>query len=188
MRKFCLLMSIVLAVVLLSACTPIQKNGLENFEKYDCTFELTANLFPSDDFIQKYDYVQGDYQYFDNCDLWWGYSKAFARLTYTPEVYEVAKQHCLDSFVLSEKHTYRNSQYVFTEHLCYKSKNEAGERVLESDFPRHFNMFGYDDETCTLFFIGYYNGDPNSAERKLAQTDFYSFLSKVYGEYYSFVG
>lgn len=186
MRKFCLLMSIVLTFFLLSACTPFQKNGLENFDKNDCTFGLTANLFPSDNFIQNHDYVQGDYYYYDKCDLWWGYSKAFARLTYAPEVYEAAKQHCLDSFVLSEDHTYCNSQYSFTEHLCYESKNEAGEWVLQSKFPRHFNMFGYDDESCTLFFIGYYNGDPNSAEKELAQTDFYSFLSQVYGEFFNF--
>ena len=188
MRKFCLLMSIVLIVVLLSACTPYQKDGIENFSKYTCSVELTANLFPSDDFLQKYSYIQSDYHYIDTEDWVWGYAKAYARLVYEPEAYETAKQYCLDSFVLSEEHTYKNNQYSFSEHLCYKSKNEAGEWVLESDFPRHFNMFGYDDETCTLFFIGYYNGDPNSAERKLAQTDFYSFLSKVYGEYYSFVG
>jgi len=186
MRKFCLLMSIVLTFFLLSACTPIQKDGIENFSKYTCSVELTANLFPSDGFLEKYNYMQSDYHYIYTEDWVWGYAKAFARLTYTPEVYEAAKQHCLDSFVLSEDHTYCNSQYSFTEHLCYESKNEAGERFLESDFPRHFNMFGYDDESCTLFFIGYYNGDPNSAEKELAQTDFYSFLSQVYGEYFNF--
>lgn len=187
MRKFCLLISIVFIVSVLSACTPYQKDGIENFSKYTCSVELTANLFPSDDFLQKYNYTQSDYHYIDTEDWVWGYAKAFARLTYAPEVYEAAKQHCLDSFVLSEEHTYRNSQYSFTEHLCYKSKNEAGEWVLQSKFPRHFNMFGFDDESCTLFFIGYYNGDPNSAERELAQNDFYSFLSEVYGEYYNFV-
>jgi hypothetical protein len=92
----------------------------------------------------------------------------------------------MDNFFLSEEHSFTCNEYRFTEHICYQSKETSGEWVLASQFPRHFNLFGFNDETHTLFFLGYYNGDPAAEERTLALDDFNSFLDEVYSEYYSF--
>ena len=186
MRSFRVLIGIILIVSVLSACTPFEIEGIENYNKSTCSVGLTANLFPSDCFLAEFDYVKSKYHYIDKEDWAWGYAKVFACLTYDPEVYADAKKYCLDTFLLSEEHSYIYNGYCFAEHICYKSKSSSGEWVLESDYPKRFNMFGYHDESCTLFFVGYYNGDPNDAEKKLALSDFPIFIQEVYKEYYDF--
>jgi hypothetical protein len=110
----------------------------------------------------------------------------FACLTYDAETYVDAKAYCMENFNLSEGFDHTHNEYSFAEHVCYKSEDSIGEWHLESQFPRKFNMFGYHDESCTLIFLGYYNGDPESEESALAQTDFSAFLSTVYAEFYDF--
>lgn len=186
MRIFRVLSMVVLVVFLLSACSPIQKEGLENFHPAHCSYGLCQQLFPTDSFLSDYKYIDGDFYFIDTQDFGWGYAKAFAYLTFDPEIYIIAKQYCLDSFLLSDENCYQWDNYHFSEHICYKGKDADGEWILKSDFPRHFNMFGYHDESCTLFFLGYYNGDPQSKERELAVDDFYAFLKEVFGDYYTF--
>ena len=188
MRFFRTVSAILIFLLLLPACAPIQKEGIANYDKATCSVGLTANLFPSDDFLNRFPYQDSVYHYWDAEDLVWGYAKVFASLSYDAEIYEAAKTYCLENFNLSEGHTYAYNECHFAEHICYKSKNASGNWVLESQFPRHFNMFGYHDESHTLFFLGYYNSDPESEERILAQDDFSTFLKEVYSEYYDFTG
>ena len=185
--RFVRILPFLLACLLvLSACKPIEKEGITNYDPATCSVGLTANLFPSGDFLTIYPYQSGDYHYLDTEDLVWGYAKAFARLSYDPETYAEVKTYCLENFNLSRSQSRTVNGYTFSEHICYKSKDASGTWQLDSHFPKQFNMFGYHDESCTLVFLGYYNGDPESEESALAQTDFSSFLSTVYAEFYDF--
>ena len=47
-------------------------------------------------------------------------------------------------------------------------------------------MFAYNDKTCTLIFLGYYNGDPDDPEKELAKSDFGAFINAVYTTQYNF--
>ena len=186
MRCFRFVSICLICLFLLTACAPIQKEGIDNFDKATCSVGLTANLFPSDDFLNRYPFQDSVYHYYDTEEPIWGYAKAFASLSYDPEIYEDAKAYCLTTFRLSEDQIFNYGDYYFTEQICYKSKDTSGKWILESQFPRHFNLFGYNDESRTLFFLGYYNGDPESKEQTLAQNDLYAFVEEVYSEYYNF--
>ena len=180
-------LSVVLIVMLLlTSCTPIRKEGIGNYDKATCSFGLTENLFPSDDFLDSYLFCDSDYRYWDAQDPVWGYAKAFVKLSYDTKTYEDAKAYCLESYSPLEKHTFTHNDYHFVEHLSYKSKDSSDAWVLTSLFPQHFNLFGYHDESQTLFFLGYYNGNTKSEEYILAQEDFSSFLNEVYSEFYDF--
>ncbi len=186
MRSFYTVLLILLIFLMLTACAPVQKDGIDNYEKYTCSVGLTSNLFPSDDFLALFPFKNSDYHYWDSDDWIWGYVKTFSYLTYDAEIYAAAKEYCLENFSLSEGHSYAYNEYCFIENVCYEVKDESNEWGVESTFPRHFNMFGYHDESCTLFFFGYYNGAPRSEEKELALDDFSAFMKTVYKEYYDF--
>lgn len=177
---------LLLACLLLTGCTPIRVDGLQDYSKEDSSFSITKHLFPSDDFLIDYPYLDGDYHYYGKVDLGPGYDKAFAYLAYDPETYAEAKEHCLNQFNLAKDVIYACDNISFLEHLWYTIKDDSGEWVIINKFPRQFNMLGYDDASCTLYFIGYFNGDSKSAERTLAEENFKEFLKSAYGEYYDF--
>jgi len=186
MKRILTLSLSILILFSFIGCTKLEISNLENFRKETCSVSLSEYLFPHNDYLSLFEYGDGDYHYLDTGDIAWGYVEAFAYLSYEPEIYEEAKKYCLDHFDLCDNHEYEYDEYRFHEHLCHKTKDENGNLDVGCAFPRHFNMFGFHDDSCTLFFLGYYNGDPESTEKELAQTDFGAFLKAVYAEYYDF--
>ena len=187
MRRFCLLIFFVLYVFSIVACAPVRKDGLPNYDKHTCTVGLTARLFPSDEFLERFQYTEGDYHYWDSDDWIWGYAKTFAYLRYDPAVYQDAKQYCLEEFAFNSSNLHINTDNGYSFQEVYGSVAEyAIDPAVASNcnFPGCFNLFGFNDESNTLYFLGYYNGDPNSGERNMALTQFDEFINKVYGEYF----
>lgn len=180
----CVLICIIAFSLMLSACSPIVKQGLDNFGLADSTLSLCSHLLPSEEFLTTSNYIGGDYRYWDQNDLFSTNTseKVFLYLEYAPADYQKAKEYCLSNMQLSSKNTKEHNGYVFTENLALGSN---------ASFPYHFNMFGYNDSLNQLFFIGYHNSkaiysyaDGTTAE--LAENDFGSFLNTVFGEYYDF--
>ena len=102
-----ILVSIALAVLvgvfLLMVTLPtfkMQTSGIENYQREYCHVGLTYHLYPGEDFLTRYAYVNGDYHYY--CNGVWGdmYRIAFSVLEYTPEEYEAAKEYCFQQFPL----------------------------------------------------------------------------------------
>ena len=184
-RLLAALMLILLPFSVVSCAEPIVKSGIENFSYATCSLGLTSNLFPSEDYLTAFEYEEADYAYYDSCDLVWGYAKAFAYFRYSEEEYKKAKEHSLNTVSLNSNQ-YESSGYYFSEYLCYESKDENGEWIAKSQFPEQFNMVGYNDDKCILVFIGYYNGNPEDSEIALAKSDFGTFLTTVYSEYFNF--
>ncbi len=180
MKKARIIIMFIVLLFLLSSCTPLEKHGIENFNMNTCSVSLTANLFPSENFLSLYKYENGDYHYCDENDWAWGYVTAFACLKYTPEVYGQAKSFCMQNFTFCEDHQYDYNDYHFAEHLCYTEMDEKGDRQIACQYPKQFNMFAYHDEECTLIFLGYYNGEPDAQEKQLAISEFTQFLTEVY--------
>lgn len=168
---------IIFAIALCSCSSTIELDGLDNFSIYDCKVELTVYLLPSETFLSDYTYSQGDYYFYE----YKMHPKAFIYLQYDLEEYTQAKAYCFSRFALVEDNRHEFGGYCFIENNTYHdSKNES------SWYPKWFNMFGYNDETQTLFFLGYYNGSISDEDKALATTDFSGFLIKHFGEYYDF--
>lgn len=182
------LLLVILLVLGLSFCfLPIMEDhvsGLENFHPADSTFGLCQYLFPTEDFIERFAYLEGDYHYYFNGRLAGGYATAFAVLEYDPDNYLDAKEYCKQQFFLTDEHKYQVGNYLFQEHICYNAKNGAGKYVPACQYPRIFNMFAYNDSEHTLLFIGFY-GDADDPFTHLALTDFPSFYEQNFGQYYS---
>lgn len=185
MRILYRLLICFLCLLLLSACAPIEEEGIANYDKNTCSYGLTRFLFPSDEFLDLFEIKKSDYHYWDSNDLVWGYTKVFSYLSYDSETYTQAKEYCLETFHFSVGDTYNYNEYTFMETSDYIIATASDNEDITSDFPRWFNMFGYHDESNTLFFLGYYNGNPKSEERSLAEHDFGAFLESVYGVYYT---
>ncbi len=185
MKKALFLWVLIAAIFLLSACDPVDISGLENYDPANCSVSLSHFLFPGEDFLDKFEYTCGTYEYHDP-DTPDGSVTAIAALEYSPDVYEQAKSYCLEQFILCESHQYIVGEYSFCEQLCHKIKTDDGTLSVGCAFPKHFNMFAYNDRTLTLVFLGFYNADADSPESLLAQENFKAFLDTVYSNHYDF--
>lgn len=176
-----IIVAIVAAVVialLTSAylCTDKYVVGIENFSFADCSLSLTAELFPSENFLQEYPYLEGDYTYRYDGKISRNRAAAFAELKYSEEVYAQAKAFCLQKFVIEEQHCFSAGAYMFMEHLCHTKVNAQGVQEAACGYPQCFNMFGFDDASGTLLFLGYYSSKEDEITT-LAQTDFEAFFN-----------
>ena len=186
LKKLNVLIIIALGLTLLSACSAVEISGIENFQKETCSVELTAELYPTDDFLSRFQYEYGSYQYLDKDDWKWGDVRVVSHLQYTSENYDNAKEYCLANFAFCEDHFYEYNGYRFAEILCHTIRDEHDGLIIGCNYPKHFNMFAYNDQQCILVFLGYYNGDPNLEEKQLALNNFESFLESVYSNYFDF--
>ena len=183
-RKLVKLLLIFSLLIGMSACSSVNISGLENYGIADCSYELSRDLFPDESFLSSFEYYDGNYVLESKDGLSDGQSTAFAFLTYSPEIYERAKRYCIDNLVLCDEHQFAYAGFEFMERLSHFIRNDDGALVVGCRYPDWFNMFAYCDATCTLIFLGYYNTD--SEVNELAQSDFPSFVERVYSKYYNF--
>ena len=177
---------IALVVILLLTGTYLltdkENSGIENFSTADCSLSLTANLFPSDAFLQEYPYLDGDYSYRYDGGLFQSRATACASVKYAPEVYDQAKEFCFQQFSVEDKHCFTAGGYRFMEHLCHTQVNEQGVRETACGYPGFFNMFAFNDSSQTLLFLGYYSSEENDEIAKLAETDFGAFINDSFSD------
>ena len=158
--------------------TELDWDGLETFSPQTCSVGYCYHLFPADErnkqegesFLNTFAYTEGNFAALtEELPLWEPtLCREIAYLTYSPGVYEEAKQYALDNFVLSEENRFSYNGYVFIENITYASTrhNAEVERLNYLDengenkkFPQKFNMFAYNDEKKTLVFLGFYYSD-----------------------------
>ena len=186
LKKWLIALAVFVGAFLLMVTLPtfkMQTSGIENYQREYCHVGLTYHLYPGEDFLNRYAYVNGDYHYY--CNGVWGdmYRIAFSVLEYTPEEYEAAKEYCFQQFTNTDEHRYQVGDYHFVEHLWQIKETETGEWEIFCDFPEMFNMFAYNDTNHTLLFLGYYETDCEP-ETQLALTDFEAFYEKHFAKYY----
>lgn len=181
------LLVVLLALVLCSGCgmlaDDVAVTGVENFSPYLCSLELTADLLPVEDFLTRYPYTDGGFDYQD-MGTWehadWGVVRTAAVLSYEPEVYGQAKALCMEEFSLSQERQLTYGGFTFAQN------NTQSERYANSSwyYPKRFNLFGWRDESYELMFLGYY-GETGTAMDMLPE-DFGGFMEAVFGEFYDF--
>ena len=181
----------VLALYLSSCSTTIERNSLVEYKeciienKYATGFSSLGlddpkYFLPNDTFIEDYTYVDGGYYLLENdpfssdtqpsrCILW---------LKYDANIYNEAKAVVDGILSLAEK-TYSFDTYVFSLHQDLREN--------QTFTPDWFTMVGYNEQTCTLFFLGFHKEDMSISEvSELMESDFELFLNTFWGEYYNF--
>lgn len=150
-KSICLLMLLSMIIVFSSCSGRDRKEGLEEYSSHNSSFETSTYLFPCEDFIDRFEYIDGDYYY----DYWsnGGYSrdKSFAYFVYTPEVYQEAMDFTLDHMSFLDENTYEFNGYTFVQQDV--SEFVPSPRI----FPHWFWMMFYSEERGVIGFFGYYS-------------------------------
>lgn len=157
--------------------------GIGNFSPHLCSLGLTADLFPGEDFLTSFPYVDSSFVYqdmgtWDHAD--WGVVRTVAVLTYEPEVYALARECCMGELSLSQERRLSYGGFTFVQNNTQSERYPAASWY----YPKRFNLFGWRDESCELMFIGYY-GQSGTAMDMLPE-DFGGFMEAVFGEFYDF--
>lgn len=188
MKKTVLVILIFACTFSLCACSEhLSQSGLDYFRKSNgatSSFGIASDLLVSVEFLDTYPYLNGDF-YHDYLDKGWNegtIDRAFIWLTYERETYEQAKQECIETREgenpdLDGKQAFGFTFYVNCE---WDEDNEL------QKFPRYFTAFGYNDEKCTLVFIGFYGGQYGADMENVetAKTDLEGFIKNYFGEWY----
>ena len=185
-----LCMLILLSSLFMTSCnSTVNIEGIENFGEADSSVSLTKYLIPNEEFLDEYEYVYGDYYYLEekpfveeNLEI------AIMILEYEQDVYEKAKQYCISKLYLSDENVREYAGFTFAENLDLPKAYNYLENGKNKEFPCFFNMFGYNDEKCTIVSIGFHCGDDWAEEAQNADADFSKFIETFYSEYYNFAG
>lgn len=175
MKKLILL---VVLCSLLVACAPIEKYGLSEYSPSTSSVEITRQLFPEESFLTTFAYESGDYLYYSAEDFLWGYETVMAYITYEDSMYEQAKAFCLERYKFCDNHQYECCNRVFSHIVKHEERSNCS-------YPEIFNMFAFDDQKHSLYFIGYWNGNPNDSERIKASENFSQFVQEVFPDLYA---
>lgn len=165
---------LILVAAILCGCNSFQINGIENFNENDCCFGLNASLMPNNhDFLSTYEYENGNYQYWRN-DFGKVQAKTFVQLFYAEEIYQQAKLACHEYFTVSEE------KYIYEDFSFYGINLAGGNTSLNPNFPG-FRLWGYDDTSHSLVFIGYISDQ--ALDVQITQSDFSQFINTQFGEW-----
>lgn len=193
MKKIKILGFFILPLFLFSSCDSFKLKGgvsLRGIEKYhpaNSSLGISEHLLPSEDFIEKYSYIEGDYYYIDT-GLFSGHPQEseLMYLHYEDKGYEEVKQFSLESYPLSSIHRYSYNDYEFFETLLlpkdYDCLNSEGEN---KEFPYRFNMISYNDTKKTIVFIGFCI-DTASINKEDKELLTFSDMGAFLKEYFSF--
>lgn len=188
----------------LSGCSNIEEHGIDAIgEGYVTKFRDTR--FPSDDFLQKFEYINGncDFTYRSNIITGTIWETSFVYLEYDTDVYEQAKQFSFDNLPLTDE-VFGYNNYVFYENILwvlkllhienYSIPLEMKEYSMLCDhitlngtslnYPSQSVFFGYNDEKHILIFAYVVEA---ASERisllKNVKEDTRGFLNKIFPWY-----
>ena len=210
MRKFILIVMILVVVCSMVSCdrdktnnttteiSPISKktyaniyktDGIQNFNKYDGPSEINVDILPSDDFIEKFEYIDAQYFYRECYDGWWDAladEKSVVVFRYDENNYNAAKEFCLNEMNLSDTYTLEYNGYVFKENIATAIRYSVYSVDDVHSFPRRFNMFAYNDELNTLVFFGCFFSGYSDDDAMLIISQWGEFLDANFSDLYSF--
>ena len=185
MKKIISLLVLVLFLFCLASCNVVEYYGIENYSEYNSEYSLSRNLLPSSDYLQKFNYVAGDYEYIDT-----GLTKReheIMYLVYEDNIYNNAKTFVFENMVLSKTNHFLYNQYEFYENIGRKEFHYDHEMINE-EFPYRFNMIGFNDEKNTIIFMSLRISQDDISDKDkqiLTFEDMNAFL-KEYFSFYDF--
>ena len=194
MKKIIAFVFVIMFTLSLTSCDkPFVRDSLEEYiaevERYEyelgfSNFELDHPKYflPSDSFFSDYAHFDGGFYLYEN-SFGDEHGKSILWLRYTPEVYTEAKTS-LNDIIMQSKRSYSYGDYSFFLH--YNFFEDFG-----GTYPDWFTLAGYNDTSCTLFFLGFdrcpsrYNVSVEELNA-LMEPDFGKFLNTFYSEQYNF--
>ena len=194
-KKFTGAIFSVLLIFSLTSCSLDQVNlhGIDKYSREDSTVTTTTYLLPFEKrtdrpeiFFNKYQYLAGDYYYFDNGIFVRRFlDRALMYLTYDKETYEEVKSFSLNMYPLSLKNRFTYNGYEFIETLALpKQYGYLNENNENRQFPYHFNFVSYNDEKNTMVYIGFCLGGATERDKEiLSFSDVGAFLKEYFSMY-----
>lgn len=188
MKQSLALLLLLVVIFCCFSCGVYEKTGIYNYDKGNSNFSLSTELLPSDDFLEKFSYVEGNYYYVDRG----GYSFTFKDeqeimyFVYEEDVYESVKNFTLENVLLSKENRYSYNGYEFIENICRLEGRDPN--IVNSQYPYSFNMIGFNDKKHVIVFMGFYmpkNLVTPEIEQLLTFEDMGAFL-KEYFSFYDF--
>jgi len=189
MKKRLLSIALLLTVCFCScdANNYICVDGIENFKTVQSNYELNNYILPSDDYLEQFEFLTAEYHYREIYESWAsiiGVEKSIVTVIYSPEVYNKAKEYCLQEMQLDHLNTIDYNGYTFIENIHLTVAQDRYGEI--NGFPRWFNMFIYNDTKHCLLFIGYYNSDYTSGDAQAVSENWGQFLIDAFGDVYIF--
>ena len=154
-KTICLYLALVI-IFLISGCdNSYEVSGIENFSKDLCSMGTCDGLLPTDSlFLSDYTYLNGAFRYWTNGD--YTQAKAFVRLQYAEDIYFNKKSLCESYYdVAGTQFLYKNFVFSAPNRIYGNTENVLNQGM---------QMFGYDDATYTLIFIGSFGYEFNRLE------------------------
>ena len=174
-----------IAFLIVRALVIYDNESLDGFDEWDPEYSrLTGDLdvFLKKDFLTEFPYADGDYHYdsYESLLLNGFRDRSFVWLTYSdPDVYAAAKASRFDPsrfYSWLKLYPFEDPDvYGFT--FYYVAENER--------FPMVTAMFGFNDETQTLVFVGFWgDGKKEIPYIEAGITDFAGYLDHYFGEWF----
>ena len=161
MKKLLSLMVLIILCCLISCDMGFSSPNLRGIDKYNeanSSVSLCQELLPSDDYLELFDYIDGDYHYIDNSG--YGFSvrdeQVLMYLTYNEDVYKTAKEFTFQNIYFLENYKYSYNGYEFLVNICRKMEGRDSDIVKSEIDPYWFNMVAFNDEKNTIVFMGFY--------------------------------
>ena len=179
MKKIVFVIIILLVTSLLTSCFPYVIRGIDEYSPGNSSVTICEGLLPSKGFIEQFDYINGDYYYYNsnfdiNFDI---YESALMYFQYDKETYELAKKEIFNVCIFSQENKFMYEGYSFFQHNPY-DKNY---------FPNEFNMIAYNDEICTIVLMGFYTDIiSNEREKEIFEFNDFGLFLKEYFWFYDF--
>ena len=202
MKKIICSIAILLYCFGLTSCyQDLENSSLEDYiihiDKNDFGYSNSeidhpAYFLPSNSFLQDYSYLEGNYYWRENDSLRGAFTAnvnpeiSLLCLKYDKAIYQDEKE-----FMLKEIKPYNDKFYEYNSYVFYENSNFISFKESRS-FPQHFTMACYNDENCTLIFMGLYSGTiagPSCLNEKYLEdidSNWKAFIEQYYGEYYDF--
>lgn len=170
---------------LLSCDKPFERIGIENYHKANSNSSLSLELLPSDDFLEIFDYIDGDYYYIcRETPISLGDEQEIMYLIYEEENYKLAKEYALQNLLLSKDNRYFYNGYEFIENTCRKREGMNTD-IVNDEYPNLFNMLAFNDEKNTMIFMGF-NMPKKLVTPEIEQLLTFEDMDAFLREYFSF--
>jgi hypothetical protein len=177
--------TLVLSIVILSACGGSYVQGLEYCNDYvNDTVEIQYLLYDRE-FIDKYSYKEGNFHYYGGT---FTICKSLLYLEYDEETYMQAKEDILSNTECSDFY-FNYKGFKLYQNISWMKEQRIEDHWHLESLSTTFVMLGYNDINNTIVLIGYSNSDSWNdiyGEDIKNDTDFSEFIERYYLEFYDF--
>jgi len=193
MKKFFVILLVVITLLFLCSCNSfndvVYYEGIESFRSTQGGLEVNVHILPSDDFFERFKSVDAKYYYkadYKSMLSIVGMERSVVVLQYDRDVYETAKVFCQQEMMLSDTNVFDYYDYTFIENIKLAVGQDRFDDGENLEFPYWSNMFAYNDNDCTLAFLGCYFPTEYRNDLSITQDNWGEYLEDTFSDLYEF--